>query len=128
MNIKTTLSISEARKQIFKIIKMAQRPGNYYTLTEKGRPKAVVMSAEEFESWQETLEVMQEFPDLKKDIEETEHAFKSGEYKNWTTLEKLLAKEGFLVADKTTKKYGVSTKNQAKSRKRIKKSTRKRVL
>lgn len=40
----------------------------YYTLTDKGRPKAVVMSAEEFESWAETLEVMRDFPNLDKDI------------------------------------------------------------
>ena len=81
------------------------------------------MSAEEFESWVETLEVMQEFPDLKKDIEEAERAFKSGEYKSWTTLEDLLAREGLLIADKSRKKYGVSSKNKAKCRQRIKKNS-----
>ncbi|MEK7103068.1 MAG: type II toxin-antitoxin system Phd/YefM family antitoxin, partial [Patescibacteria group bacterium] len=94
MNHKTTLSISEARKKIFEIAEDVQKPGVYYTFTEKGRPKAVLMSAEEFESLIETLEVVQMFPDLKKDIEETEQAFKSGEYKNWITLEELLVKEG----------------------------------
>ncbi|OGZ24055.1 MAG: hypothetical protein A3A08_01440 [Candidatus Nealsonbacteria bacterium RIFCSPLOWO2_01_FULL_41_9] len=116
MNTKTTLPISEARKIIFKISDEVQKPGNYYTFTEKGRPKAVIMSAEEFDSWQETLEVVKEFPDLKKDIKEAEKAFKSGEYKSWITLEELLRKEGFQVADKSSKKYGVSTQNKAKSR------------
>ncbi|MDP2638766.1 MAG: type II toxin-antitoxin system Phd/YefM family antitoxin [Candidatus Azambacteria bacterium] len=116
MNTKTTLSISEARKKIFNIAKEVQKPSNYYTLTEKGKPKAVIMSAEEFESWKETLEVMEEFPDLKKDVKEAERAFKSGEYKSWITLEELLSKEGFQVADKSSKKYGVSTKNKAKRR------------
>ncbi len=121
MDIKTTLPISEARKKIFEIAKDVQKPSRYYTLTEKGRPKVVIMSAEEFESWQETLEVMQEFPDLRKDIEETGKAFKSGEYKKWTTLEELLKKEGFLAADKSSKKYEVSTKSKAKGGKRTKK-------
>lgn len=114
MNSKTTLPISEARKKIFQIAEEVQKPGVHYILTESGRPKAVLMSAEEFESWEETLEVMQEFPDLKKDIEETDSAFKSGEYKNWITLEGLLAREGFVLADKSNKKYGVSNARKAK--------------
>jgi len=77
MNTKTTLPISEARKKIFNIAKEVQKPSRYYTLTEKGIPKAVVMSANEFESLQETLEVIREFPDLDKDIKETERAVKS---------------------------------------------------
>lgn len=120
MNTKTTISITEARKKIFDIAEEVQKPGVYYTFTEKGRPKAVLMSAEEFESWAETLEVRKDFPDLKKDIKETERAIKSGEYKKWTTLEEILAKEGFLIADKSVKKYGVSRKTKTKSRKRTK--------
>ncbi len=118
MDTKTTLSISQARKIIFDIAEEVQKPGVYYTFTEKGRPKAVIMSAQEFESWQETLEVMQEFPDLKKDIEETEKAVKSGEYRNWTTLEELLAREKSVVADKTIKKYGIPAKNKTQRAKR----------
>lgn len=116
MNTKTTLPISEARKRIFDIAKEVQKPSNYYTLTEKGRPKIVIMSAEEFESWQETLEVIREFPDLKKDVEEADEAIKNGEYKNWITLEDLLAKEGFQVADKSRKKYGIPGKNKTERR------------
>ncbi len=114
MDTKTTLSISEARKKIFKIAKETQKPSNYYTLTEKGRPKVVLMSADEFESWQETMEVIHEFPDLKKDIKETERAVKSGEYKNWTTLEELLIREGFVVAEKPRRKYGISSQRKTK--------------
>jgi len=119
MNAKTTLSISEARKKIFDLAGEVQKPGIYYTFTEKGRPKAVLMSAEEFESWQETLEVMNDFPDLKEDIKEAEQAYVSGEYKNWLTLEQLLAKEGFVVSNKASQKYGVSNQSQAKRAKRV---------
>ncbi|MCU0652893.1 MAG: type II toxin-antitoxin system Phd/YefM family antitoxin [Candidatus Pacebacteria bacterium] len=118
MDPKTTISISEARKRIFEIAEEIQKPDNYYTLTEKGRPKAVLMSAEQFDSWRETVEVMRQFPNLDKDVKEADEAVKSGEYKNWTTLEQLLAKEGFVVADKTAKKYGIPAKTQAKRGKR----------
>jgi len=89
MNTQSTLSISEARKKIFEIADKVQAPNVYYVLTDKGRPKAVVLSAEEFESWVETLEVMQDFPDLKKDIREAKANYKSG---NYITLEEFLTK------------------------------------
>jgi hypothetical protein len=66
----------------------------------------------------ETLEVMQDFPDLKKDIEETDRAVKSGEYKNWISLDQMLMKEGFVLADKSNKKYGVPTKSKTKRSKK----------
>lgn len=97
MDSKTTLSISEARKKIFKIAKNVQRPSTYYTLTEKGKPKAVVLSAEEFESWQETLEVIRVFPNLEKDVK---NAVKDYKNKKYSTLEKILLKEGFVLAGK----------------------------
>ncbi|MBI2552559.1 type II toxin-antitoxin system Phd/YefM family antitoxin [Candidatus Uhrbacteria bacterium] len=122
MNTKTTISISEARKNIFDIADDVQKPNNYYTLTENGRPKAVILSAEEFESWQETLEVMRDFPDLDKDVKETDRAVASGECKKWATLDDILAKEGYIVADRPKQKYGVSTKVQIKRGKRVRKN------
>ena len=107
MNTATTIPISEARRTIFDIAKEVQKPGRHYTLTEKGRPKAVIMSAEEFESWVETLEVMREMPDLAKDIKETRRDYETGAYKNYITLEQLLAT------------HGLSRTAQAKSPKRI---------
>lgn len=121
MSVKNIISITEARNNIFKITDKIQKDGAYFILTENGSPKVVIMSVEEFDSWQETVEVARDFPNLKKDIEETNKAIKSGEYKNWTTLEQLLAREGFQVADKSLKKYGVSTKNKTKGGKRTKK-------
>ena len=116
MNTKTTLSITEARKKIFQIIDETQKPGVYYTLTERGRPKAVVVSAEEFESWIETMEVMKDFPDLKKDIEEAERDYNTG---NFVTLEDILAKEGYVLADKGKEQYEASSNRTKKGTKRI---------
>ena len=100
MDTKTTLPISEARKNIFKIAEKVQKPAVYYTLTEKGRPKAVVVSADEFESWQETLEVMRIFPKLEKDIKKAEREYKRGKS---LTLEDVLSKEGFILSRKSKK-------------------------
>ena len=119
MDTKTTISLTEARSNIFELAEDVQKPGRYYTLTENGKPKVVLMSAEEFESWMETLDVMREMPDLAKDIEEARADYKSGAYKSYITLEELLAKDGFFIADKGKKKYGVSRPTKTKSAKRV---------
>src|SRR3989344_4040100 len=126
MSTKTTLPISEARRKIFAIAEEVQKPDTYYVLTEKGRPKAVMLSAEEYESLMETLEVMRIFPDLDKDIEEAEKAYKSGAYKSWTSLDQLLAKEGYVLKDKSKQGYEVRRQAKAERRKITGKTSRKR--
>lgn len=123
MDTKTFLTISEARKNLFKIADDAIKTSRHYTFTDRGKPKVVLMSAEEFESWRETLEVMRDFPDLKQDIEEAERDYKSGKYRTYNTLEKILEQEGFFIHDKSNKKYGVSGKGKTKGGKRTKKNT-----
>jgi len=130
MNIKTKIndigdfiSATKARNNFFALLDKVKKQPVPVNITVKGIPKAVIMGKDEFESWQETLEVMAECPDLEKDIKETKKALKTGEYKNWSTLEDLFAKEGFIVAEKPVQKYGVSTKAKTKSRKRAKKNS-----
>ncbi len=115
MNTKTTISITEARKRIFEITEEVQAPHKTYTLTADGKPKAVIMSAEEYESWVETMEVQRIFPDLDKEIAEVKKAFKTGTWKKWTTLEQLEKKWGLVVAEKPIKKYGIQTRTHKKS-------------
>lgn len=119
MDTKTTLPISEARKQIFKISNDVQKSRVHYTFTDKGRPKVVLMSAEEFESWQETLEVTRNFPNLKTDIKKAEEDYKRN---NYITLEEILAKEGFILANKHKKKHKRNEVSSYRSRKAAKRT------
>lgn len=73
------MSVTEARKRIFDLTERVQAPGVYFTLTERGRSRAVLMSAEEFESWAETIDILTEFPDIKKDLKRAEEEFERGE-------------------------------------------------
>src|SRR3989344_7642142 len=112
-SVKNTIPISEARKRIFAIAREVQVPNRVYTLTEKGRPKAVIMSAEEYESMVETMEVSRLFPDLDKDIAETRKAIRTGEYKKWPTLKDLERDWGF-ASEKPKRKYGVRSYSKTK--------------
>lgn len=107
MDIKKIISLTEARKNIFKIIEDVEKKGAYYTLTERGRAKAVIMPADDFESWQETLEVTKDFPDLDKSIKQAKEDLKK---KNIITLDVVLANQGYVLADKAKEKYEYNTK------------------
>lgn len=120
IDTKRIISISEARKNIFSIVDEVQIPGHAYLLTADGNAKAVIMSAEEYESMVETLEVMRDFPDIHKAIAETDDAIRTGEYKNWTTLEDLKRewKIPTHVSETTKRKYAVHTTPKPKGKKR----------
>lgn len=114
MDSKTTISITEARKKIFDIAEEVQKPNKYYTLTEKGRPKVVLMSAEEFDSIMETMEILSD-PKIMANIKKAEEEFKRGEYQSWDEVKKELGlsrkgKDILLVREKPKKKYRVSRK------------------
>lgn len=63
------MTTTEARRNFYKVIDTAGHPGVFVVITHEGLPKAVVMSFEEFEGWQETMEIMSDpDPSLDKDI------------------------------------------------------------
>lgn len=112
MKSQNTLSITEARKKIFEIVNDVQKPGNYYTFTENGRPKVVLMSAEEFDSLQETMEILSD-PKIMSSIEQAEKDYAKGDYVSWEDMKKELHsnhKPALMVADKGKKKYTVKKK------------------
>lgn len=83
----TTIPISEARRRIFDIAEEVQAPHKYYVLTEKGNPKAVLLSADEYESLMETLEVLSLFPDIKERSKEADEAVRTGDFSKFVPIE-----------------------------------------
>ena len=49
---------TEARKYFFKILEIAGKPGSTVTVTLQGHPPVILVSQEEFDGWQETMEIM----------------------------------------------------------------------
>lgn len=123
MDTQTTLSITEARKNIFKIVSDVEKTGARYTLTDKGKPKVVVLSADEFDSWLETMEVMQDWPNYQKDIGKVHKDIKSGKYLTYPTLEEVMQANGLFVAENKAK-YAVPSQIRAKRRKTTKKNSK----
>lgn len=115
MNNSRTLSITEARKKIFQIVDDVNSVNKHYTLTEKGIPKVVLMSVEEFESWKETIELLEEDPNIFKDLKKAEEEIKKGHY---YTLDEVMEHLGYtqknklFLRDKSKKKYSVNKRKK----------------
>ena len=54
----STLSIREARTRFSELADEAERLGQRFTITRRGRASVVLMSASEFQSWVETIEIL----------------------------------------------------------------------
>lgn len=77
-----TISLKEARSRFSTIVDKVDRLSQRYVVTKNGVPKAVVMSAEEFESWVETLELMSN-PKAVKALEQGLKEAKAGKFKSF---------------------------------------------
>ena len=116
MDSKNTLSLTEARKRIFDIAEDVQKPGKFYTFTENGTPKAVLMSADQFDSLIEDLELAGD-PGFAKRMEAVEKEFERGEFSSWEDVKKELGLDKLrpdMVMEKAKKNYQPKTKSKKK--------------
>lgn len=80
-----TLSITRARENLTSLVDKAKTKLDEFVITVNGEPAAVLISAEEYESWKETNEIMAD-PVLMKAIKQGEKDMETGDY---ITLEDL---------------------------------------
>ena len=70
-----TLSLSEAKMKLSELIENVYTTDEEVVITKNGRPAAVLVSHEEFESWKETLAIKSS-PDLMGEIKKGLSALK----------------------------------------------------
>ena len=84
-----TLPLSEAKSRLSGLVEQVRSLDEQVVITRNGRPAAVLVSAEEFERWQETIEVRGD-AQLMKEIRAGLRALKARKARLYT-LEELLA-------------------------------------
>lgn len=84
-----TLPITEVRNKLPKLVENASKKLDEYVITVNGKPEAVIMSNEEYESLKETLEIMSD-PKLMSDIKKGEEDIKAGRVYDWEDVKKEL--------------------------------------
>jgi len=62
----TTLTVTEAKAHFLELVRDADKRLERFLITKQGKPSAVVMNADEFEGWLETLEIMSDKKVLKE--------------------------------------------------------------
>ena len=80
-----TLPITEARSKLTTLVDRTNRLLEEYVITVRGKPAAVIMSHDEYESWKETNEILSDQKIL-KNIKKSEAEIKKG---NYLTLEQI---------------------------------------
>lgn len=112
-NLSSIIPASDARASLFDIIKKIQQPETRFILTIDGRPKAVMISADEWESIMATLDIATD-PKMVKAIKRGEKDIKEGKY---YTLDEVLSEEGLqVIRDKSTKYKVKKIKPRVKSK------------
>ncbi len=72
-----TLPITEARAKLPQLIKAADERFERTVITSNGKPTAVIMSYEEYEAWEETLEILSDF-DAMRAVREADEELAAG--------------------------------------------------
>jgi antitoxin YefM len=83
-----TLSLSEAKMKLSALIESVKTTDEEVIITKNGSPAAVLISSDEYESWQETMAIRSD-KELTAEIQSGLAAFKKKKLKLYT-LEELL--------------------------------------
>ena len=84
-----TISITELRLQLSKVINDIHKSLDRYVITRQGKPEVIMMSIDDYESLLETLEIESD-PELMADIRQAEKEMKNGKGKSIEQIHKEL--------------------------------------
>lgn len=84
-----TLPISKARENLADLVENAKKRLDEYVITVNGSPAAVLISADEYESWKETGEILAD-KGLMKAIKQGEKEIDEGKVQDWDEVKKEL--------------------------------------
>ena len=88
--IPTTLSVSDARANLYDMMDEVQKYHRRFIITHHGKPQAVLISIEDLESLEETIEILSN-KKLMADIHQSEKGIRTGKY---YTLEEVMKEIG----------------------------------
>lgn len=84
-----TLPITKAREKLPDLVDRADRLLEEYVITVNGEAKAILMSVQEYDSWQETMAILSN-PKIMKDIKQSEKEEAEGKLIPWEVAKKQL--------------------------------------
>jgi len=73
----TTKTVTEAKAHFLELIRAAEERSGRFVITRAGRPAAVLMNADEYEGWLETLALVSD-PKVRAELHESMQELKAG--------------------------------------------------
>ena len=86
-----TLSLKELRPALPQVIDRVDTKLDRYIVTKRGKPVAVILSVEDYESLMETLDILAD-PEAMKGIREGLEDIRKGRTHSWEEVKRRLAK------------------------------------
>ena len=115
IKLKNILPISEARSRIFELAQKAQKPGQIYAFTENGKPKVIMMGAEEYESFMEDFALASD-PRFTLKMKKVDREFARKEFVSLRDFEKELGivrpGSGLVLGEKAKRPYKAGKKKK----------------
>ena len=87
--MKKTLPVTEVREKLTTLVDEVNDKFEQVVITKNGRPRALLMSVDEFDSWQETIEILSD-KKLMRDIAQAEKEYKEGKATPWEKVKEEL--------------------------------------
>jgi prevent-host-death family protein len=84
-----TMSLSEAKMKLSRLVEIVRDTDEEVMITKNGRPAAIIVSPDEFDSWRETIAIRSD-AELMKEVKEGLSALKK-KRANLYTLEELFS-------------------------------------
>lgn len=106
----TTISVIELKNNTEHVLDRAVLKGNRTVIKRQGKPGLVLMSADEYDSWEETNEILADKSSM-KDLKEAQADVKAGRVYDWEDVKKEL---GIDVPIKTGRKSQTSAEKFVK--------------
>jgi prevent-host-death family protein len=88
-SLNSVIPANEARANFYQILNEVQDKFNQFVITLRGKTQAVIISYEEFASWQETLEILSDRK-LRKNIKKGLEEIKSGKGISQSRADKII--------------------------------------
>jgi antitoxin YefM len=85
-----TVPFTEARARLSELLDVVEREQEHVVITRKGKPVALLMSVDEWESWEETIEVLSD-DELMESLRRADEDVKAGRL---YTLDEVLKRLG----------------------------------
>ena len=81
-----TMSLSEAKMKLSRLVEVVRDSDEEVMITKNGRPAAIIISPDEYDSWKETIAIRSD-AELMKEVKEGLYALKKKRSKLYTLEE-----------------------------------------